>query len=265
MSVILFCDIDGTLALGRYISPRVRPLLEEFVRRGNYFSLATGRNAFAMKWICGELPVNAPCILLAGAALYDPDKDCLKRLKPMPDFTKERLQQIYDAYPDMSIQVFTDTGLTNLRLSEFLKQNGIPEERALGERSIEELEGRTILKIGLFNDDVGKIAEAADRYLPEKDLYAWHMSFVTGAEVVDPSANKGVSIKEILSDMDEKPAAVAVAGDSQNDLSMFPFADVSFVPDDGFKELKDRADHIIPDAKSGGVADALEILMEKYC
>lgn len=265
MSVILFCDIDGTLALGRFISPRVKPLLKEFVRRGNYFSLATGRNKFAMKWLCEELPVNAPCILLAGAALYDPERDCLKRQKPLPDFTKERLQKIYDAYPDMSIQVFTDSGLTNLRLSEFLKQHGIPEERALGERSIEELEGKTILKVGLFNDDVSKIAEAIDRFLYEKDLYAWHMSFVIGAEVVNPLANKGVSIKEILSDMDEQPAVVAVAGDSQNDLPMFPYADVRFVPEDGFQELKAQADYIIPDVKNGGVADALEILMEKYC
>ncbi len=264
MSAILFCDIDGTLAVGREMSERIKPALERFVAAGNYFSLSTGRNAFAMKWLCEELPVNAPCIILAGAALYDPASDSIEKAKPLPAYTKDRLKLIYDAYPDMSIQVFTDAGLTSLRLGEFLLKHGIPEERALGVRPIEDLEGRTILKIGLFNEDVSRIGEAIERFLGEKDVYSWHMSFVTAAEVCDPSASKGVSMEDILSGFGVRPDVIAVAGDSPNDLPMFPLADVIFVPEDGFPEVKAKADHIIPTAREGGVADALEILMDKY-
>ena len=265
MKILFLCDIDGTLVNGHFMSEKIKSRVEEFTAKGNLFTLATGRNAFAMKWLCRELPINAPCILLAGAAQYDPIEDKLLHLKAMPEDTAASLKEMYDAYPDMTIQVFTDAGLTNLRYGPFMQANGIPEERAMGEGPASELEGRKILKIGLTNEKVEQIPEAIGRWFGNKKYYDWHMSFVIGAEIVNPDASKGRSVEEILADMDEKPDLIAAAGDSPNDLPLFETADICFAPEDAFQEIKDKADYIIPTANDGGIADAIDILIKKYC
>jgi hydroxymethylpyrimidine pyrophosphatase-like HAD family hydrolase len=64
-------DVDGTLVDRHGVDERVKQAVLDFTRQGNWFSLATGRNAFAIRNLTDQLAVNAPCILLTGAALYD--------------------------------------------------------------------------------------------------------------------------------------------------------------------------------------------------
>ena len=262
MRILFLSDIDGTLVTGHSVHQRVRESAEKFTREGNLFSLATGRNAFAILWLTDQLPVHAPCILLTGAALYDPVQNELHHRKPLPPQVNQALKQLYDAYPAMGIQVFTRSGLINLRLNPFLAQHGIAEEIARGVSDIRALEGEEILKIGLCCEDVTLISQAADRLFGNRDLYKWHFSFEIGAEIFSPAAGKGTAMEELLRDLPQKPDLVAVAGDSPNDLSMFPKADITFAPTNAFPEVKAQATHLIPPPEEGGVATALELLMK---
>ncbi len=44
-------------------------------------------------------------------------------------------------------------------------------------------------------------------------------------------------MKTIIEGLPEKPDCVAVAGDSPNDLSMFPYAECTFAPETSFEEV----------------------------
>lgn len=262
MGVLFVCDVDGTLVRGSLLSERAVDSLNCFVERGNYLSLATGRNAFAIKWIEERVKINAPCILLTGAQLYNSGTCKRLNIKPMDNDVLLQLQNVYDSYPDMGIQVFTGTGLKNLRQNRFLKEGGIKEERELGESALYELQGEDVLKIGLCCEDVSKIEEAIGRFFYNTALYNWHYSFHIGAEVFNPSVSKGCSVRDVISLLPEKPSLVAVAGDSPNDLSMFECADIRFAPETSFDEVKKKADFIISDPEEGGIADALAIIEE---
>lgn len=255
-------DIDGTLVNGRSIPTEVKETLDKYVRSGNYFSLATGRHAFGINWLIDQLPVNAPCIVLTGAAVYDPKTKNLLNGKPLHENTKMILKQLFKEYPEIGIQVFYDSGLCNLRLNPFLQDHGISEEIACGISVIEDLENKEILKIGLCCEDTRKIESAINRLFSDRQQYNWHYSFVIAAEVFSPATSKGIAIKAITESLPEKPDIIAVAGDSPNDLSMFKYADITFAPETAFQEVRDAADYIIPPPERGGIAQALNMLMQ---
>lgn len=262
MSILFLSDIDGTLMNGRSIAPEVKEALDKYVRGGNYFSLATGRHAFGIQGIIDQLPVNAPCIILTGAAVYDPITKTLLNTKPLHENTKMLLRQLFEEYPEMGIQVFTESGLCNLKLNPFLQNHGIPEEIAYGISGIEDLDDKEILKIGLCCEDKGKIESAIDRLFSDRRQYNWHYSFVIAAEVFSHTASKGIAVQTLIDSLPEKPDYIAVAGDSPNDLSMFKYADITFAPETAFQEVRDAADYIIPPPDRGGIAQALNMLLQ---
>lgn len=262
MRILFLSDIDGTLLKGRSIASEVKEALNKYICCGNYFSLATGRHAFGIQWIIDQLQVNTPCIILSGTAMYDPITKTLLHTKPLHENTKMLLRQLYEEYPEIGIQVFTDSGLCNLRLNPFLQNHGIPEERACGISGIEDLEDKGILKIGLCCEDKGKIESAINRIFSDRWQYNWHYSFVIAAEVFSPAASKGIALQTLIDSIPERPDYIAVAGDSPNDLSMFKYADITFAPETAFQEVRDAADYIIPPPEKGGIAQALNMLLQ---
>ena len=79
--VLLACDFDNTLV---YTEPALvageplpsltaenREALESFTAQGGHFAVATGRALAAFQAIAPGLPINTPCVLCNGAALYD--------------------------------------------------------------------------------------------------------------------------------------------------------------------------------------------------
>ncbi len=263
MRILFFSDIDGTLIHGHTIANEVKEAVLEFTRRGNWFSLATGRNTIAVRWIAEQLSLNAPGILLSGAALYEASDGSVTNAIPLTDQVKPALRVLLDAYPALGIQAFTKNGLFNLRLNPFLQEHGIPEEIACPVSDIRSLEREQILKIGLCCEDTGQIESATSRLFSDPRLYQWNYSFITGAEVLSPLASKGLAMKTIIEQMPEKPDCIAAAGDSQNDLSMFACVDITFAPETAFPEVRRAADYSIPPPEQGGIAQALRILMAK--
>lgn len=263
MKILFFCDIDGTLIDGHTIADSVKDAVLDFTSRGNCFALATGRNVFAIRWITDQLAVNAPCILLSGAAVYNAANGKLANMRPLTDQVKAAIKVLLDEYPALGVQVFTKNGLRNLRLNPFLQEHGIPEEISCPVSDIRSLEQEQILKIGLCCEDTGQIELAANRLFSDPRRYQWNYSFYTGAEVLSPKASKGLAVKTVIERMKEKPDYIAAAGDSQNDLSMFACADITFAPETAFPEVRKAADYIIPPPEQGGIAQALKILTAK--
>ena len=79
--VLLASDFDNTLIYTEAalrsgepvpdLSPRNREALEYFMGRGGRFAVATGRALAAFRHYADKVPVNAPCVVCNGAAIYD--------------------------------------------------------------------------------------------------------------------------------------------------------------------------------------------------
>lgn len=263
MKQILFLtDVDGTLTDGGGIAPAVIRQAEAFTAAGHLLALATGRHRHGIRQLTEQLPVNAPCIILAGAALYDPRSDRCSQFLPLPAETLPALEDILREYPDtLAIQVYTASGQYNLRLNAFLRQHGIPEEICLPVARPEALRGEQILKLGFCCEDTALLEQCANRFFADGTRYHWNYSFPIAIEVNSPEASKGAALRQLLRRGVIQPELVAVAGDSANDLSLFEAADIRFAPQTAFPQVKRAADHLIPPPGAGGVAEALERLM----
>lgn len=263
MKQILFLtDVDGTLTDGSGIAPSVIRQAEAFTADGHLLALATGRHRHGIRRLTGQLPVNAPCVILAGAALYDPRSDRCSQFLPLPAETLSALETILREYPEeLAIQVYTADGQCNLRLNPFLRQHGIPEEidRPIAEPAA--LKGAQILKLGLCCENTALLDQCAARFFGDETRYHWNYSFPIAIEVSSPVASKGAALRRLLNSGVIHPDLIAVAGDSANDLSLFEVADLRFAPETAFDEVKQAADRLIPPPSEGGVAEALKQLM----
>lgn len=264
MKRILFVsDIDGTLVENGILSDRVAAAVDAFAAGGNLFALATGRGRDSVMGIARKLSVITPCIILSGAALYEPETETVSRLLPLRGGVLRHLKNVLEHHPSTAIQVFTASGLSNLRLNSFLRVNGIREEISRPLCGLSSLEGKDILKLGFCCEDVEEMRLMLDEEFSDETLYRWHFSHSICTEVVSPSVSKGNALRALIEELPQKPELVAAAGDSPNDLSLFECADLCFAPETAFRSVLDRADYVISPAESGGVADALAILMKK--
>lgn len=263
MTNILFVtDVDGTLVDHGQVPRSVVEQARRFTAQGNRLTLATGRHRHSIARLAELLTVNTPCVILTGAALYDPSGGRCRRRIPLCDDVRTALAEILRTYPDsLAIQVFTAEDQFNLRLNRFLRENGIPEEIDKPDADLSALRGAQILKVGLCCEDTSLIERCAAQFFSNRLLYRWHYSFPIAAEVCHPAVSKGAALGSLLSEAELKPDLIAAAGDSANDLSLFALADIRFAPETAFPEVKKAADHIIPPPEKGGVAAALEVLM----
>lgn len=246
------------------MSPAVIEAAREFTSRGHLFALATGRHKFSLEGLRAQLPINSPCVILAGAATYDPVTDECYNLVPMEDGVKEKLRKILQEYPrDLAVQVFTAKTQFNLQLNDFMRCYGIAEEVNKPDAPLSALEGEQILKLGFNSEDTTVLEQCAAEFFSDTEQYEWHYSFRIAIEVCHPAASKGQALHKLLQGGSSTPDIVAVAGDSANDLSMFSCADIRFAPCDAISEIRAMADYVVSTAENGCVADALRILMCK--
>jgi Cof subfamily protein (haloacid dehalogenase superfamily) len=66
-------------------------------------------------------------------------------------------------------------------------------------------------------------------------------SMPTIFEITAPGVNKGSGLKTLLEVINPQKAPIIVAGDGENDISMFPLGDIAFAPDTAPGWIKEKA------------------------
>ena len=69
---VILTDLDGTLFNSQgLVSAENRAAISEYINQGGLFGVATGREPHNARLHLPNLPMNAPSIVLNGAAIYD--------------------------------------------------------------------------------------------------------------------------------------------------------------------------------------------------
>lgn len=77
-------------------------------------------------------------------------------------------------------------------------------------------------------------------------------------EIFDKNASKGIALAELAKHLGIKKEEVACIGDGENDLTMFAESGMRFAMGNAVDFLKEKADYVLPDNNSDGVAHAIE-------
>ncbi len=242
----LYCDLDGTLFDDeKRVSAQNHAAIETFVRQGGRFGVATGRAPFIIGAIERELPVNAPCILLNGAGVYDLREKRFLATHPLAFDLLERVSvRVTRVRQNACVQVFTETTIyetnPNQRDDPHTVSEGLPvTSLPMGQIRQEPL--KLLIAHTSPNLDAIQAEVMEEPYIGGFSVFRtadWYLEFVAAG------VNKGAALADVRARCGDVKKILAI-GDYNNDLEMVAFADIGGAPANAIDEVKAAADFVL--------------------
>ena len=243
---ILFSDLDGTLfnSEGR-LSPENRAAIERYIAAGGAFALSTGRTPPNLLRYIGDLPTNAPSIVLNGAAVCD-----LRTLEYAFCAHLDRagvdpvLRWALEQIPGVDIQLYTEEDIIYCTPEATANPAYLELHRPVKFLTLDALGDRPLIKAlllpppehyGALEEGLRRFGE--DQFLPVPGTAAVGECF-RYYELMPRGANKGAALARLRSHPALAGRAVLAAGDYWNDYELLQEADVPVCPANAIDEIK---------------------------
>lgn len=274
--VLLASDFDNTLIYtedalrtGNPIPPLSegnRTALESFMAQGGRFAVATGRALPAFERLAPMIPINTPCVICNGAAIYDFAKGEYLETALLSEKSRERGQQVLDAFPQVGVEAYHVENVIHA-----VQVNGIihAHEHLTGVR-VEEKASLPDVPLPL-----GKLlfeAEHEDLVQVERFIrgHGWASDYEliysgkTLLEMTARGASKGGMLRKLAERLGVVPENVYAVGDESNDLSMLEFSAVGFAPANCAPAVRQSGARIVCDAHADALAEVIAALEGRY-
>lgn len=262
---LLISDMDGTLLNRKgVVPPRNREALEGFVAKGGRFGIATGRSKGLMREAAEGLPVNGPCILYNGGAVYDFAADRILFEEFLPDSARDYIREIMGEMRDIDVLVIQGDSYYQVK-----------EERSFA--SFFEARNRRRFYRAKLDSLGDRWYKVLFQVLPERtENFFTYVSrrqypgvrFVgTGpalVEMLPERSSKGAALQKILDQGIVNRAHLVAVGDYYNDVEMLELAGIGITLETSPADLRRIADVVVGDCDRGAVADAVAYL-ERLC
>ena len=251
---MLFSDLDGTLfgSDGR-VSPENRAALEAYMAAGGLFAVATGRDPKNARHFLGDLPMNAPAIVVNGCGLYDFAEE---RYTDTWTMDRERVRPFLHAlladFPDLELQVYTEEGIryctpretANPQLMamhnpcEFTTLEALPDSlHFLKAFMYAPLSRETPLLARLREGE----AAGLFRHVPGTTDVGGPITY---HEILPDGASKGVCVDRLRTLPAFQGKVILAAGDFWNDYELLERADIAIAPENAIPEIKALCQYI---------------------
>lgn len=270
MKTLYVSDLDGTLfTTEKTLSLATIQLINECVRRGALFSVATARMPYGCDTRLEALRLSAPGVLTNGVFLYDFERKAYLAAETLPDEAARRVLEVFAGH---GVKVFLYTfgaGQIGIHYNDraLTAQTQYYSKRALESCSVVELEPDLPALVSGGNACyfacTGPREEleplVADLEALDGVSCAFYLNIYNGLyciEVFSSRATKRnalVRLKEMLG-----CGELVVFGDNLNDLSMFEVADRSYAVANALDAVKERATGVIGGCNEDGVARFLK-------
>lgn len=257
MSKPVICfDFDGTLVDRRgNIHPRDIEILQSEDRA--IFVPATGRplhavrRTFERNGLLFETTIPFPLILQNGAIVYLPNEELFAQT-PFSAEKQAKLIEISQRHPLVCSLLFSLNRLEimwsntfGLKMIKRFDLDVQPFQAASQEYT----------KITFISDSHPAIKPLVDEIAPLSVEATY--SLPTVYELTATGIDKGRMLINLLSNMGLQSAKIVVAGDGENDVSLFDVADMSFCPENSIEAVKAIAGATINVAQTGLLAPML--------
>lgn len=266
MKTLYVSDLDGTLLLPNVtLSNMTVRILNDLIKEGIHFSVATARSIASVKHILKDVNINIPIILMNGACIYDLESSKYIKVNVFPEDSKKLLLNIIDEHKLMGFAYtindhklstyYEDISLKSLynfyneRVNKYNKPftklnkfSCLKDEPLVYFSLIDTKENLEPIYNVLLNMNQLGHAFYKDNYAED----IWYL------EIYSTEASKFNAIQYIRKLY--KYDKVVCFGDNRNDLPMFQASDLKIAVENAFPELKSKADIIVASNKDDGVA-----------
>lgn len=266
MKTLYVSDLDGTLLLPNVtLSKRTTRILNDLIKEGVHFSVATARSIASVKHILEDVNINIPIILMNGACIYDLESSKYIKVNAFPEDSKKLLLNIIDGH---NLKGFAYTIKDN-KLSTYYEDISLKPLYDFYQERVDKY-NKPFTKVKSFSSLIDEpmvyfsLMDTKDNLEPiynvlldmkqvgytfYKDNYTEDIWYL---EMYSTEASKYNALQYVrnLYEYDK----VVCFGDNRNDLPMFKASDLKIAVENAFPELKNEADIIIASNKEDGVA-----------
>lgn len=262
---MIISDVDGTLINFDGIMPeRNRKAIGRFIKAGGRFGIATGRSRRVMLKAVEGLPVNGPCVLYNGGAVYDVAADKLMGELFLPSQAKDYIIELGSLFQNCGVMVVKDDDYYSVQqevaFALYYTSDKAPQFRP---GMIEEISMPWYK--ALFQVD----SKDFDRFfqtVQEKNYPGVRFLASTSSliEMLPENSSKGRALEKMIELGVVKREHLAAIGDYYNDREMIETAGIGVTLQDAPEDLRELADLVVGKCEQGAVADLIEHL-ESIC
>lgn len=275
-NVLLASDFDNTLVYtqgalerGEDIPPmsaRNREAVDYFLANGGFFTVATGRALPAFAQFASALPVNAPCVIANGAAIYDFARNRYVETAFLDTDIYDHVDALLARFPRLCFEVYHDDRRIHVlhpnrfsRNHEHLTRTGTVEVGAFREVDL------PVIKL-LFEEEKPLLDEvyAFIRSQSWGERYELIFSSDHLLELTRRGATKGGMILKLAALLGVARRDIYCIGDHNNDIPMLKVSEIGFAPENATDEVKASGARIVCHCRDGALADVVDILDKRY-
>ena len=274
--VLLAADYDNTLVDTRgmmerglpmpEMSPRNREALAYFTENGGLFAVSTGRALGAFQAHAALLPLNAPCVLATGAALYDFSRQRYLITYFFTDAIYHHMEDVLARFPTVGFEVYHDDRRIHAMHDNAFIQTHQHLTRSPAEfvQDFREID-LPIVKV-LFEEETAELETVRDyiRTLPWSGEYELALSSEHLLEMTVRGATKGNMVLRLAELLGVARQDLYCIGDHANDIPMLDVSAIPFAPSNCIDALRQYGAQIVGSCRDGAVADVIEILDRRY-
>ena len=274
--VLLASDFDNTLIYTETclhsglpippLSEKNREALTYFMEEGGLFSMATGRALAAFAPVAPLIPMNAPCVVCNGAAIYDWRRQEYLEFSLLDGVARERAQAALDAFPSVAVEAYhIDNVIHAVHPNTFTRQH---EHLTHVETEECPTMADVPLPLGkLLFEEERPMLERVAAFFREKGWAEDYELIHSGDHLLEMTrrgANKGGMVLRLAERLGVSREHLYCVGDEANDISMLKAAARGFAPANCTAEVRRCGATIVSDAEHSALADVVAILDREY-
>ena len=233
---------------------------------GGRFAVATGRALATFRRYAEGLPMNAPCVLSCGAAIYDFSQETYLEYLTLDAAAAAFAEDVLERFPTVALEIYypseTIYAVRPNAISRNYRRPGISRVEADTLREVPRPIG-TLLFV-----DERETLEKVKTYLTERgcaDRYELVFSAQILLEFTAKGADKGNMVRRLAEMLDISMEHVYCVGDEANDLPMLSVAAQGFAPANCVEAVRSSGlATIVADARQDAIAEVVSILDKKY-
>lgn len=261
--LIIYTDVDGTAATHinyqGMVSDANLQAIEEFIKEGGMFGVASGRNHPSIDQIFQNININLPYVEANGASVWDKDKQDYLSIHYINREFKKQIYQYVKSNKELTLTAMR-TESKKVIFQDERDELVIDYPRKM--MSYEEFIETDLLKCAILSNESG-IDQAMEEMKEVNFLenITSSRSADIYLEFFNSKASKGEGIKAVLQSREDlKKRKLVCIGDFYNDISMLEIADIAICPANAVVEVQEICDYISVSNDKDTLVDVMNYL-----